>query len=116
MRNRRIHNEKQSLVDLGKLISEVIVTRRKPSPQLQLDASSDGCFVVAEKGRLANVLAHLIDNAQQATGAGGVIEVTLQSQESMHILEIRDNGHGMDADFQALRYYQGKCGAGHRHV
>jgi signal transduction histidine kinase len=63
--------------------------------------------VVAEKGRLANVLGHLIDNAQQATGEEeGMIEITLASKGSVHIVEIRDNGHGMDADFMRDRLFK----------
>jgi signal transduction histidine kinase len=52
------------------------------------------------------VLAHLIDNAQQATGAEGAIEISLESKESVHIVEIRDNGHGMDADFVRNRLFK----------
>jgi putative PEP-CTERM system histidine kinase len=106
IRNRRIQSEKKSLVELGELVHEVIETKQHQVPQLCLDASCEGCFVVAEKGRLANVLAHLVDNAHQAIGEEGTIEVTLASNGSVHIVEIRDNGHGMDADFIRNRLFK----------
>jgi putative PEP-CTERM system histidine kinase len=106
IRNRRARTEKKSIVDLGSLIHEVVTLKQNASPPLHLDASSDASFVVAEKDRLANVLAHLIDNAQQATGAEGAIKITLASKASVHIVEIRDNGHGMDADFIRNRLFK----------
>lgn len=106
IRNRRARTEKKSIVDLGSLIQEVVTLKQNASPQLHVDASSAVCFVVAEKDRLANVLAHLIDNAQQATGEEGAIKVTLASKDSVHIVEIRDNGHGMDAEFIRNRLFK----------
>jgi signal transduction histidine kinase len=52
------------------------------------------------------VLAHLIDNAQQATGEKGVVELTVASSASMHLVKIQDNGHGMDADFIRNRLFK----------
>ena len=56
--------------------------------------------------RLANVLTHLIDNAQQATGEDGSIEVALSHDDTMQIIEIKDNGIGMDADFVRNRLFK----------
>jgi signal transduction histidine kinase len=52
------------------------------------------------------VLAHLIDNAQQATKDDGSIEVSLTNHDSMQIIEIKDNGIGMDADFIRKRLFK----------
>ena len=105
-RNKRLQNEKASAVDLGRLVQEVIETKQGQSPRPRLDALCESCYVAAEKGRLANVLAHLIDNAQQATGEEGSVTVTLTSKASMHIIEIKDTGHGMDADFIQDRLFR----------
>ena len=52
------------------------------------------------------VAAHLIDNAQQATPQDGSIEVTLTNSGAMQVIEIRDNGVGMDADFIRQRLFK----------
>jgi signal transduction histidine kinase len=52
------------------------------------------------------VLAHLIDNAQEATAAEGTIDVALSSKGAVHVIEISDNGHGMDADFVRERLFK----------
>ena len=106
LRNRRVQTEKKVIVDLGTLMQDVLESKRGRSPQPRLEKSGAECFVVAEKDRLANVLAHLIDNAQQATGEEGAIKVVLTSQGLMHIVEIQDTGHGMDADFIQNRLFK----------
>ena len=106
LRNRRAQTEKRIIVDLGTLVQEVLARKQGQSPQPRLEMSGAACFVVAEKDRLANVLAHLIDNAQQATGEEGTIKVRLASQGSMHIVEIQDTGHGMDTDFIRNRLFK----------
>ena len=106
LRNRRSQTEKRIIVDLGDLVQDIIRRKQTQSPQLHLEMPDAVYFVAAEKDRLANVLGHLIDNAQQATGEKGVIEVTVASKASMHIVKIQDNGHGMDADFIQTRLFK----------
>ena len=106
LRNRRVQAEKKVIVELGPLVQDVLESRQDRSPQPRLEMSGAACFVVAEKDRLANVLAHLIDNAQQATGEEGTIKVELTSQGLMHIVEIQDTGHGMDAEFIRNRLFK----------
>jgi len=106
LRNRRSQTEKRIIVDLGDLVQDIIRRKQTQSPQLHLEMPDAVYFVAAEKDRLANVLGHLIDNAQQATGEEGVIEVTVASKASMHIVKIQDNGHGMDADFIQTRLFK----------
>ena len=105
-RNKYIQHEKTSIVELLSLVQEVIETKQGQSPKPCIEPLCELSYVVAEKGRLANVLAHLIDNAQEATGEDGSVSITLANKGSMHILEIRDTGHGMDADFIQNRLFR----------
>ncbi len=106
LRNRRVQNEKKVNIDLGALIQVVVENKQAGKPQPRLVNSCDTCFVAAEKNRLANVLAHLIDNAQQATADDGVVEVALVHEADMHVIQIRDSGQGMDADFIRTRLFK----------
>ena len=106
LRNRRALAEKRVIVDLRELVQKVIMKKQQQSPQPCLKLACSSCFVTAEKVRLANVLTHLIDNAQQATGEDGSIEVILTNNDSMLIIEIKDNGIGMDADFIRNRLFK----------
>ena len=105
LRNKRAQNEKTVIVDLRELVQKVIGSRiQPPLPRLNIECSS--CLIAADKDRLANVLTHLIENAQQATGEDGLIEVILCSEDAIQIIEIRDNGTGMDADFIRNRLFK----------
>ncbi len=106
LRNRRVENEKKMLVDLVELVTEVIETRKHLLPAPQFRVLSESGMVSLEKQRFANVLAHLIENAQQATPDDGEIIVTLSSTEKMHIIGIKDTGHGMDDDFIRNRLFK----------
>ncbi len=106
LRNRRTDSEKKILVDLVELITDVIESKKHLLPAPQFKVLSESGMVSLEKQRFANVLAHLIDNAQQATNESGEIIITLSSTEKMHIIGIKDNGHGMDDDFIRNRLFK----------
>ncbi len=106
LRNKRAQSEKTSIIDLGVVVQEVVDNKQGRLPRPRLKIINETCFVVAEKSRLANVLAHLIDNAQQATQDKGSINITVSSNGNMHIIQIIDDGHGMDADFIRNRLFK----------
>jgi putative PEP-CTERM system histidine kinase len=106
LREKHIQNERTSVFELGSLVQKIIETKQGQSPKPRLEPLSQAYYVAAEKSRLANVLAHLIENAQQATGEEGSVTVTLENKASIHTLEIRDTGHGMDADFIQNRLFK----------
>jgi signal transduction histidine kinase len=62
--------------------------------------------VTLDKSRLSNVLAHLIDNAQQATEDDGEVILTLSETTGFYLIEIKDSGHGMDDDFIRNRLFK----------
>jgi len=51
------------------------------------------------------VLAHLIDNAQQASMDDGEIIISLSTTENIHSIVIKDAGLGMDEDFIRNRLF-----------
>ena len=106
LRNRRALIEKKVLINLVELVNEVISTKQNKLPVPQLRVHAESALVPLEKGRLYNVLAHLIDNAQQATADNGEVMITLSSTDGMCTIEIKDDGHGMDEDFVSNRLFK----------
>ncbi|MDH5611243.1 MAG: PEP-CTERM system histidine kinase PrsK [Gammaproteobacteria bacterium] len=106
LRNKQAQVEKKSIINLAVLLQEVVNNKQGKYPQPHLKIACETCAVAVEKNRLINVLAHLIDNAQQATEDDGYIDVTVLNNETMCIVEIKDNGHGMDADFIRDRLFK----------
>jgi len=105
LRNRQAQVEKKVMVDLVQLVTVAVASKQHllPSPQVQIHPES--VLVLLEKTRFSTVLAHLIDNAQQATDDEGEVILTLTATESMGLIEIRDSGQGMDDDFIRNRLF-----------
>jgi len=106
LRNRKAEVEKKIQLDLTALIREVVESRQVDNPRPVFTSEYDECIIVAESGQLRNVLAHLIENAQQATAEEGEVMVNLQQEKGMYIISIKDNGHGMDEDFIRNRLFK----------
>jgi putative PEP-CTERM system histidine kinase len=107
LRNRRVQNEKKVEADLAVLVEEVVTSKRHQFPATKFFLQLDSCRVSVEKGRLSNVIAHLIDNAQQAiVNAAAEITITLSRSGDTCCIEIRDNGYGMDEDFIRSRLFK----------
>jgi putative PEP-CTERM system histidine kinase len=106
LRNKRADVEKSVVVELAPLLREVIGKRQNRLPQPRLVVADAEGRVVSGKTRLAQVLTHLIDNAQQATAESGRVEVKLSGRDAFCIVEIRDTGCGMDADFVKNRLFR----------
>ncbi len=65
----------------------------------------DAC-VRADLEQFATVLAHLIRNAQDAAGAAGHVTLRSSATTTRAVLEIEDDGPGMDAEFIHNRLFQ----------
>jgi putative PEP-CTERM system histidine kinase len=106
LRNRQIQDEKKVMVDLVELVTDVVISKQHLLPAPKVNVQSESTLVPLEKGRLSTVLAHLIDNAQQATADDGEVTVTLSTTENMRLIEIKDDGHGMNDDFIRNRLFK----------
>ncbi len=62
--------------------------------------------VSADADRLRHVIAHLIANAREAAGANGEVTVSLDLDEPYVVLEVSDNGPGMDVDFIRTKLFK----------
>lgn len=76
-----------------------------PEPTLHIKPGHDP-WVRVDRDRLVAVLEHLIQNAQEATGPKGQVEVRIHTQDQVAVAEIRDNGCGMDERFIRERLFR----------
>ncbi|GGF74338.1 XrtA/PEP-CTERM system histidine kinase PrsK [Alteromonas lipolytica] len=93
---------------LSALIEQVIEKRCQsllPIPQMVV---KDETSVVVDQDKFANVMYHLLSNAQQACADDGEIEVTLvlDAQHGHQLVFIEDNGTGMDEEFIKHRLFK----------
>ena len=106
LRSKKVQDEKKVRVDLNALIQEVVASKQHQLPSPGFRSFAENCHATVEKERLRNVLAHLVDNAQQATADDGEVSLTLSASDDAYLIEIRDSGHGMSEDFIRERLFK----------
>jgi signal transduction histidine kinase len=65
---------------------------------LHVDAGSEDVVVIADRTRLEQVAANLIDNAVKYTPSGGRVDILVERGADEAILRVRDTGPGIPAD------------------
>jgi len=71
-----------------------------------LNCLNQNVQVTADKDRMSANIAHIIQNAQDATNDKGSITVRLSKQGHFAIIEVEDTGEGMDEPFIHDRLFQ----------
>ena len=63
-------------------------------------------MVEADREQLATVFNHIVHNAQEATGKDGRVNVRLYQQDACAVIDIEDNGVGMETTFLQERLFK----------
>ena len=93
---------------LSEIANEVVSHRcsgLSPIPSVHVAAEQS---VIVDREKVANVLYHLISNAQQATPDDGVVDVivSLDNDNNAQLVMIEDSGTGMDKQFIEERLFK----------
>lgn len=91
---------------LAEAAQQAIAARAAYQPQPVLQIGTATPWVRVDRERLIAILEHLIQNAQEATSDQGKVEVRVNGDEQTAIVEIRDDGCGMDQRFIRERLFQ----------
>lgn len=108
LRQGRAIEQAATAVKLLPVVKSVIDKRLvvKPHPQLDTPANGYDPVVVADGERLEAVIEHIVQNAQEATPEDGEVWVRLVDDARNVIIEIEDNGCGMDQVFIHNRLFK----------
>jgi len=92
-------------VDLAEIAAEVVddARARAPDRRIELHASRPA-WVLGDRGRLRQVAANLTGNACQHTPAGTPVCVRVRAVDDRSVLEVGDEGPGLNAE-QAARVF-----------
>ncbi|MCX8048434.1 MAG: PEP-CTERM system histidine kinase PrsK [Methylohalobius sp.] len=94
-------------IDLRVLLNKVLVARAGQLPRPNLECRVDReVWVLAQPDKLGSALEHIIQNAQEAAGRHGWVKVKLDLLGRQAIVEVEDNGPGMDSDFIRQRLFK----------
>jgi putative PEP-CTERM system histidine kinase len=93
-------------VQLASVIERALAECRAQSPQPQYQAAADDLWVRADSDQFATVLGHVIRNAQDAAREHGHVTLRVGHAATHAVIEIEDDGAGMDEDFIRNRLFQ----------
>lgn len=93
-------------IDIVKELRDVVAAKSGGVPVPVLRADLESTYVLAEPDRLSSVLGHVVQNAQDATPQDGSVELRLWTGSGQAIVEVRDTGVGMDAEFIKSRLFR----------
>ena len=100
------HATEARLFNLDNALQEVITAQAVRRPVPVFVESACGLTLWASRDRFTAVLGHLIQNAQEATPAAGRVEVKTYQDGRMAVIEVTDNGCGMDEHFIRERLFR----------
>ncbi len=86
-------------VELSPLLNKVVIDNSGRSRGLTFEPGIDDISVVADEERLQAVISHLVDNALDAVNSDGTVIVRLGARGGDAVIEVEDNGPGMDENF-----------------
>ncbi len=93
-------------VGIAAAVADAVERCRSREPVPAFENNADDAQVCIDRERLTAVLAHLIRNAQEATDRDGHVSVKVDASDSGVLIEIADDGCGMEADFVRTRLFR----------
>lgn len=95
-----------SLTDMVQIAHQAVEMCGVIEPRPRFTRDVETVTVKADHDRLLSVVKHLIQNAQEATGADGFVEVRIWSEGGRGYLTVEDNGCGMSEEFIGSRLFR----------
>jgi putative PEP-CTERM system histidine kinase len=93
-------------IDLAQLLGKVVNNHSSQLPAPMLEIRTQVVCVFADWEQLSTVFSHIIQNAQEATENTEHVTVRLFEQSGQAIVEVEDNGCGMDREFANNRLFK----------
>lgn len=93
-------------VSLHNCIQEVLKKCAGRLPEPGVEEADESLQVFVDGDHLANVLAHLVRNAQDAVNEGGVVTISTRRVGADAMITVADNGCGMEEEFVRHRLFR----------
>ncbi len=81
------------------MIRDLLEAKKDGLAELSFDCQAPGLAVAGDAERLQTVIGLLVQNAIEAVGEDGRVDVVLAQRGRSAIIEVTDNGPGMETEF-----------------
>jgi putative PEP-CTERM system histidine kinase len=98
--------ERPAALSIERLLKQAVALKAAFEPQPVLTVADPGLTVLADWERLERVVGHLIQNAIEATGKDGRVDIELARRGDAVLIRISDTGEGMSEDFIRERLFK----------
>lgn len=92
--------------ELAELLKQVVTQSSLRAPVPKLILPNETFILTCDRERLQTVFGHLVQNAQEASDKNGQVTIRLLPSEDAAVVEIEDNGSGMDEHFVRHRLFK----------
>jgi len=106
LRSQHSATQNVTQLSLSEVIEQVVRNRSVTEPRPVIKHNDHFVQILANKDRLAAIIEHLIQNAQDATNSDGYVNISLYNEERQAKIVIEDNGCGMSEDFIRDRLFK----------
>jgi putative PEP-CTERM system histidine kinase len=101
-----VRGAEQEELELCSLLREIVAERAKVPPSPSIETCSSPVTISGDQNQLATVFNHIIQNAQEAAGKQGKVQVHVSSQGGRAVVGIEDDGVGMSDEFLRDRLFE----------
>ena len=106
LRKDRGDTDSNEVVDLTAVVREVVKEQSTVDPAPVAVNTDSAVVAFADRDRLAAVIGHLVQNAQEATPDDGSVEIRAYVEAAWSVVEVKDTGCGMDEAFIRTRLFR----------
>lgn len=106
LRKGRLEETTSQLVNMELIFRKVVTACGVRQPMPELICEGKALLVTADPDRIASVMEHIVQNAQEATPPSGKVTVRLYKEADRVCIEIEDTGRGMDEEFISKRLFR----------
>jgi putative PEP-CTERM system histidine kinase len=104
--SRSVTPEQARPLSIERLVRQAVALKAEFDPKPVLSVTVPGLTVLADWERLERVVGHLIQNAIEATGRDGRVDIELARRADAVLIRISDTGAGMSEEFIRERLFK----------
>ena len=93
-------------ISLAEVLTDAVASKQAFKLQPEVHLPDPALQVCADKERLTRAIGHILQNALEATPQTGKVSLSTQREGDMAVVEIRDNGVGMEESFIRNHLFQ----------